>query len=314
LTERANISASEAQRYFGDSRIYAEHYIDRPRHIEVQVFGDGQGNVIHLGERECSVQRRFQKIIEEAPSAGLPPALRKSIIKAAVTLAGAARYKNAGTVEFIVAPDEAFYFLEMNTRLQVEHRVTEMITGLDLVALQLKVAAGGNLPSQTDMKFKGHSIECRVCAESPERDFLPEIGRISCLVEPHGLHVLFESGLSVGQNIGTNFDSMLAKLVVAGADRQEAIQRMQDALASTVILGVVTNIDYLSRVVAHPKFHSGHLHTGFLKENESDLLAPEPGYDEVHAVLIAAALSSKRLQSLLREVPGAYAHLGPWRN
>ncbi len=221
LAEAARIASSEAQRYFGDGRVYAELYVERPRHIEVQVLGDGKGGAIHLFERECSVQRRFQKIIEEAPAANLPAGLRDEICASAVRLAAAARYKNAGTVEFILGADGRFFFLEMNTRLQVEHPVTEMITGVDLVRAQIEIAAGNGLPlAQADVRVRGHSIECRICAEDPERGFLPETGTLRYLGVPEAPHLRFENALDTGQKVTADFDPMLAKLVVHGGDRE----------------------------------------------------------------------------------------------
>ena len=314
LAAGAVLAASEAQRYFGDSRVYAERFIERPRHIEVQVVGDGGGRVIHLGERECSIQRRFQKVIEEAPAVGLAEDLRQSIIEAAVKLASAAHYTNAGTVEFIVAPDGRFYFLEMNTRLQVEHRVTERVCNLDLVALQLALAAGQALPEQDSIVLSGHAIECRICAEDPERNFMPETGRVLRAVAPQQSWAQFDSGLMDGQTVGTSFDPMLAKLIVAGASRQEAIERMSQALQDTAILGVGTNLDLLSRVMTHPAFVAGRLHTGFLSEHGSELRAPTLADEERSAVLLAAAMASPPLRRLIDDVTEPYARLGGWRN
>jgi propionyl-CoA carboxylase alpha chain/3-methylcrotonyl-CoA carboxylase alpha subunit/acetyl-CoA/propionyl-CoA carboxylase biotin carboxyl carrier protein len=314
LAAGAVLAASEAQRYFGDSRVYAERFIERPRHIEVQVVGDGGGRVIHLGERECSIQRRFQKVIEEAPAVGLAEDLRQSIIEAAVKLASAAHYTNAGTVEFIVAPDGRFYFLEMNTRLQVEHRVTERVCNLDLVALQLALAAGQALPEQDSIVLSGHAIECRICAEDPERNFMPETGRVLRAVAPQQSWAQVDSGLMDGQTVGTSFDPMLAKLIVAGASRQEAIERMSQALQDTAILGVGTNLDLLGRVMTHPAFVAGRLHTGFLSEHGSELRAPTLADEERSAVLLAAAMASPPLRRLIDDVTEPYARLGGWRN
>ena len=315
LAERSRIASSEAQRYFGDGRIYAERYIERPRHIEVQVLGDGEGGAIHLFERECSVQRRFQKIIEEAPAPGLTPALREEICAAGVRLAQAAHYRNAGTVEFILAPDGEFYFLEMNTRLQVEHPVTEMITGLDLVRCQIDIAAGRPLPfQQSDIQTAGHAIECRICAEDPERDFLPETGRILALEIPCGPDLRFESGLVSGQAVTSDFDSMLAKLVVHGADRTQAIERMTAALSELALLGVKTNVDYLQRLIARDAFAKGELHTGFVAEHAAEL-APLPVAEaDSDLALIAAALGSRDFRQLVFDVPDPYAAMGGWRN
>ena len=315
VAEAAHRASSEAERYFADPRIYAERYIDRPRHIEVQVFGDGEGNVVHLWERECSIQRRFQKIIEEAPSAGLADETRAAICDAAVRLAKAARYLNAGTVEFIMAPDGQFYFLEMNTRLQVEHPVTEMITGLDLVRMQVEVARSKTLPvDQQAVTLNGHAFECRICAEDPERDFLPQTGKVLALEPATGAGIRFENGLSPGDAVTTSFDPMLAKLVVHDVDRTRAAAATRDALDRTQLLGVTTNLGYLSRVVGHPAFRAGDLHTGFLAEHADALAEPALDDDARDAALIAAALSFREFRMLVDDVPDPYAAMGGWRN
>ena len=315
LREAARIAGSEAQRYFGDGRVYAELYVEKPRHIEVQVMGDGTGTVVHLFERDCSVQRRFQKIVEEAPSAGLPEGLADEICAAAVRLASAANYLNAGTVEFILGQDGRFFFLEMNTRLQVEHPVTEMITGTDLVRAQIEVAAGKGLPfAQSDLKRSGHSIECRICAENPEADFMPETGRIEFLGVPEAPWLRFENALDQGQRVTTDFDPMLAKLVVHGADRTEAIDRAIAALSDLALLGVTTNIDYLAKVLDSAAFREARLHTGFVEE-QAEVLAPAPLDDVARdQVLIAAALGFREFQDLAFGVPELHAAIGHWRN
>ncbi len=315
LKEAARLAASEAKRYFGDGRVYAETYVERPRHIEVQVLGDGQGNAIHLFERECSVQRRFQKIIEEAPAANLPAALRDEICTAAVQLAAAARYKNAGTVEFILGADGRFFFLEMNTRLQVEHPVTEMITGIDLVRAQLDIAAGRGLPvTQAEVAISGHAIECRICAENPERDFMPETGAIQYLGVPEAPYIRFENALQSGQKITADFDPMLAKLVVHGADRDQATDRSVEALDELALLGVTTNTDYLAKVLDHPAFRSGSLHTGFVVEHAAALAAGEIDTASLDNALIAAALGFREFHDMAFDVPEPHATIGHWRN
>ena len=315
LAEAARIAASEAQRYFGDGRVYAELYVERPRHIEVQVLGDGQGNAIHLYERECSVQRRFQKIIEEAPAANLPGALRDEICDAAVRLAAAARYKNAGTVEFILGADGRFFFLEMNTRLQVEHPVTEMITGVDLVRTQLEIAAGRGLPmEQADVAIAGHAIECRICAEDPERDFMPETGTLGYIGVPEAPYIRFENALDAGQKITADFDPMLAKLVVYGDDRSEAIERSIASLDELALLGVKTNTDYLATVLGHPAFRAGDLHTAFVREHAEALAAAPVDATTLGAVLIAAALGFREFHDIAFGVPEPHATIGRWRN
>jgi 3-methylcrotonyl-CoA carboxylase alpha subunit len=315
LTEAARIAASEAKRYFGDGRVYAETYVERPRHIEVQVLGDGLGNAIHLFERECSVQRRFQKIIEEAPAANLAGSLRDEICAAAVRLVSAANYKNAGTVEFILGADGRFFFLEMNTRLQVEHPVTEMITGLDLVRTQIEIAAGHGLPmAQAEIPRNGHAIESRICAENPARDFLPETGVVSYLGVPEADYIRFENALDPGQKISADFDPMLAKLVVHGPDRATAIARSIAGLRELALLGVTTNIDYLAAVLAHPAFRDGDLHTGFVAEHRQSLDAAEPTLEMLDHVLIAAALGFREFHDLAFGVPEPHASIGQWRN
>jgi propionyl-CoA carboxylase alpha chain/3-methylcrotonyl-CoA carboxylase alpha subunit/acetyl-CoA/propionyl-CoA carboxylase biotin carboxyl carrier protein len=314
LAENLATAGAEAQRYFGDGRIYAERYIERPRHIEVQILGDSQGNVVHLFERECSVQRRYQKIIEESPAPNLSPALRTAMCAAAVRLARAARYCNAGTVEFVLAPDGAFYFLEMNTRLQVEHPVTEYVLGLDLVAEQLRIAAGEPLSlRQESLRPHGHAIECRICAEEPEHGFRPATGRIGVLEVPQGPGVRFDGGIRLGQPITPAFDSMLAKLAVHGATRAEAASRLESALAGLTLLGVPTNIDYLRRVVLHPQFLAGQLHTGFLSEH-AEQLKPAPRPTEAAVAALAALFTEPQFRHAAFSVPEPHATIGAWRN
>jgi acetyl/propionyl-CoA carboxylase alpha subunit len=307
-------AAAEAQRYFGDGRVYAERYIDRPRHIEVQVLGDGAGNVVHLFERECSLQRRYQKIVEESPAPNLPGQVRREICEAAVALARAARYRNAGTVEFVLAPDGAFYFLEMNTRLQVEHPVTECVLGLDLVAEQLRIAVGGGLSfTQAELIPRGHAIECRVCAEEPEHDFRPATGRVGILEVPTATHLRFDGGIATGQAITPAFDSMLAKFVAFGPDRATAAAGLARGLEELVLLGVPTNIDYLGRILRHPQFLAGHLHTGFLSEHAAGL-APADLPQEAAAATVAALLAQPDFRAAAFAVPEPHASIGFWRN
>jgi len=315
LLEKAPLAAGEAKRYFADGRIYTERYIERPRHIEVQVLGDGEGGAIHLFERECSIQRRFQKIIEEAPSPTLSPALRDTICHTAVGITRAARYTNAGTIEFILAPDDTFYFLEMNTRLQVEHPVTELTTGLDLVAEQLFIAAGQGLRlRQDDVSARGHAIECRISAEDPDHDFIPATGRVALLRAPEGEGVRFDSGIREGQDITPSFDPMLAKLIVWGDNRETAITRMTRALEELVLLGVQTNVDYLARIMRDEAFHAGALHTGFVVERATALCPADVDDETQAAALVAAALGIEDFRRLVSEVPEPYASINRWRN
>jgi acetyl/propionyl-CoA carboxylase alpha subunit len=315
LAESARLAASEAARYFGDGRIYAERLIETPRHIEAQVLGDGRGGVLYLHERECSIQRRYQKIIEEAPAPLLPDAARAQIRDAATRLASAAKYRNAGTVEFVLAPDGACYFLEMNTRLQVEHPVTEAILGIDLVAEQLRIAAGlGCSLTQDDMRPRGHAIECRICAETPELEFRPATGRIGLLRTPGGEGVRFDSGVREGQMVSAAFDSMLAKLIFAAPTRAAAVAGMRAALDELAVLGVATNIDYLGAVLRHPEFVAARLHTGFLAEHAADLRAPQADPVLLAGVLAAAALTDPALRRMAYATPEPYASIGQWRN
>ena len=313
LPHAVSVARAESQRYFGDGRLFAERFVEQPRHIEVQVFGDAHGNLIHLGERECSIQRRFQKLVEESPAPALPVGLRDRICEAAVKLAAAAKYVNAGTVECIVSPEGEFFFLEMNTRLQVEHPVTEMVTGLDLVELQLRVAQGEALPlTQNEVQFNGHAIECRILAEDADAGFVPDTGKVLLLNSPTGPGVRFDCGVTQGAPVTADFDSMLAKLVVHGANRSLAISRMRSALAETAMLGVTINNDFLSRVLHHPAFARGETDTGFLERNKADL-APAGLTKAEQQVLLAVAASAVPDMSATR-IPEPYASMGAWRN
>jgi propionyl-CoA carboxylase alpha chain len=257
----------EARKAFGDSRIFMERYIERPRHIEFQILADAFGNIIHLGERECSIQRRYQKIIEESPSPALTPEIRSRMGKAACDLALKTGYINAGTVEFVMDPQGDFYFLEMNTRLQVEQPVTEMVTGLDLVELQLRIADGERLPlGQKDLSFSGWAMEARICAEDPSREFIPSTGMITRYAEPRGSAVRVDSGVNIGSAISIYYDSMLAKVICHGKDREAARISLVEALNGYHIEGVVTNIDFVNSVLCHPEFINGNLSTGFIDQ------------------------------------------------
>ncbi|MFB7546566.1 biotin carboxylase N-terminal domain-containing protein [Streptomyces sp. NPDC056154] len=289
LADEIAAARREARASFGDDTLLVERWIDRPRHIEIQVLADTHGNVVHLGERECSLQRRHQKIIEEAPSVLLDEETRAAMGEAAVQAARSCGYVGAGTVEFIVPGNDpaSYYFMEMNTRLQVEHPVTELITGLDLVEWQLRVAAGERLPyAQQDIGLTGHAIEARICAEDPSRGFLPSGGTVLALHEPQGNGVRTDSGLGAGGEVGSLYDPMLSKVIAYGPDRAAAVRRLRAALADTVILGVPTNAGFLRRLLAHPAVVAGDLDTG-LVEREVDGLVPEGVPEEVYA---AAAL------------------------
>jgi acetyl-CoA/propionyl-CoA carboxylase biotin carboxyl carrier protein len=313
LSDEIARARSEGERYFGDGRLYVERYVENPRHIEVQVLGDAHGNVVHLHERECSVQRRFQKVVEESPSPALSPDERQRICEAAAGIARAARYRNAGTVEFIYGGGE-FFFLEMNTRLQVEHPVTEMVTGIDLVREQLRIAAGEPLGfAQPDIRVNGHAIECRIYAESPARGFTPTTGRVLMLRPPRLPRVRFDMGIVEGQAVTAAFDPMLAKLIVHAPNRNEARDLASSALGDFVLLGCETNIGFLRRLIDHQAFASGEIHTGFLDEHPE--IASEQTPDAVLDRMIAVgALSVRPVRDAADAVPQPHAAMGGWRN
>ena len=300
-------AGSEAHNAFGDRRLYIEKYLHRPRHIEIQIFGDRHGNFIHLGERECSVQRRHQKVIEESPSPFMTPELRRAMGEAAVRLAREARYSNAGTVEFLVDDARNFYFLEVNTRLQVEHPVTEAVTGLDLVKLQLRVAAGEPLPfSQNDVVLRGHAIECRVYAEDPDNNFFPSPGEITSWRIPQGPGIRFDDGVYAGFTVPGDYDPLLGKLIASGSDRAEAIARLQRALEEFDAGGIRTNAGLFRAILADPEFARGEIYTRWLDERLDSLrtqMRSRSGAAAVHgraadAAAIAAALWTLRRASI----------------
>ena len=303
---------SEGQRYFGDGRLYVERYVERPRHIEVQVFGDAYGNLVHLFERECSIQRRFQKIIEESPSPGLTAAERLRICEVAAGIARAANYRNAGTIEFIYGGGE-FYFLEMNTRLQVEHPVTEEITGIDLVAEQLRVAAGEKLAfRQEDIKVNGHAIELRLYAEDAARDFAPTTGPILAYRPPPGIRV--DAGIAEGGSVTAAFDPMIAKVIVHAQTREAAIAKADKALADFVLLGCQTNSAFLRRLLQDPDFLAGNIHTGLIAEKPELTAEPLPDAATTTQILAVAALSLRAITDAADAVPALHAAMGEWRN
>jgi len=279
---------SEALRSFNDAEVYLEKYIENPRHIEIQVLADEHGNAVYLGERECSVQRRHQKVIEEAPSAIVDEDMRRQMGAVAVQAAQSAGYTNAGTVEFLVDAQRSFFFLEMNTRLQVEHPVTELVTGLDLVHLQLQVAAGEPLPfRQEDIRLRGHALECRIYAEDPENNFFPSPGKISQLLRPSGPGIREDSGVYEGWTVPLDYDPMLSKLIAYGADRNAAIARMRRALDEYFVAGIKTNLPLFRRILDHPDFAAARLDTGFLDRMLADQpqsLGPTDGLEEIAAV------------------------------
>ena len=317
---------NEARNSFGDDRVFIEKFVEEPRHIEIQVLGDSHGNVIYLNERECSIQRRHQKVIEEAPSPFISEATRKAMGEQAVQLAKAVKYQSAGTVEFVVGKDQSFYFLEMNTRLQVEHPVTEAITGLDLVEMMIRVAAGEKLPiAQKDVQRNGWSIECRINAEDPFRNFLPSTGRLVRFQTPkqtmfqgnttdlYGVRV--DTGVQDGGEIPMFYDSMIAKLIVHGKDRNEAIAKMREALNGFVIRGISSNIPFQAALLAHPRFVSGDFNTGFIAEQYSQGFRAEDVPHDDHDFLAALAAfvrrkSRERAANLSGQLPGYDVKVG----
>ena len=317
---------NEARNSFGDDRVFIEKFVEEPRHIEIQVLGDSHGNVIYLNERECSIQRRHQKVIEEAPSPFISDATRKAMGEQAVQLAKAVKYQSAGTVEFVVGKDQSFYFLEMNTRLQVEHPVTEAITGLDLVEMMIRVAAGEKLPiEQKDVQRNGWSIECRINAEDPFRNFLPSTGRLVRFQTPrqtmfqgnttdlYGVRV--DTGVQDGGEIPMFYDSMIAKLIVHGKDRNDAIAKMREALNGFVIRGISSNIPFQAALLAHPRFVSGDFNTGFIAEQYSKGFRAEDVPHDDHDFLAALAAfvrrkSRQRAANLSGQLPGYDVKVG----
>ena len=302
-------AAGEARSSFADDRIFIEKYIEEPRHIEIQVLGDAHGAIIHLGERECSIQRRHQKVIEEAPSPFLDPAMRAAMGSQAVALARAVDYRSAGTVEFIVDRQRNFYFLEMNTRLQVEHPVTELVTGLDLVELMLRIAAGEKLPfAQDDVRLDGWAIEARIYAEDPMRGFLPSTGRLVRYLPPRGEGLRLDDGVFEGSEIGIHYDPMIAKLSAHGPGRDAAIDRLRDALDGFYISGVQNNAAFLAAVAAKPRFRAGTLSTNFIAEEFPGGFAPPADFVEAdRVILLAAALAGRRIREAETAIDGKLA-------
>jgi len=283
---------SEAQRAFGDGEVYIEKAIVNPRHIEMQVLADEQGNTVYLGERECSIQRRHQKVLEEAPSPIVDPDMRRRMGEVAVRVAKAANYTNAGTVEFLVDESKNFYFLEMNTRLQVEHPVTELITGLDLVHLQIRIASGEKLPfTQEDVRLRGHAIECRIYAEDPDNNYFPSPGKITLLLAPSGPGIRRDSGMYEGWTVPIDYDPLLAKLIGYGSDREQAIARLTRALNEYFVGGIKTNISLFRRILEDGDFQAGRLDTGYLDRLLKSGAPPAKGEDAVVAAISAGVFA-----------------------
>jgi acetyl/propionyl-CoA carboxylase alpha subunit len=317
LGEALAAAAREAGAAFADPRVYLEKMIQHPRHVEVQVLGDRHGTLLHLGERECSVQRRHQKVVEETPCPVMTAELRAEMTAAALAVARAVDYASAGTVEFLLDEGGRFYFLEMNTRLQVEHPVTEWVTGLDLVAAQLRVARGDPLGfAQADVTSRGHAIEVRVCAEDPAAGFLPSAGRILLLREPAGPGVRVDSGMEAGTVVPVEYDPLLAKISAWAPERTQAARRLHAALCDTVVLGPTTNLAFLQDVLAHPAFIAGETHTGFIDEHCSSW---RPDAAEVDAAAAVAAIAGVALRPGAASSmgaaapPSAWDTLGRWR-
>jgi len=314
----------EAKSAFGDESVYLEKYIEDPRHVEFQVLADSAGHTVHLFERECSIQRRFQKIVEETPSPALDPELRARMGETAVRVMKAAGYTNAGTVEFLLDKDRNFYFLEVNARIQVEHPVTELVTGLDLVRRQIMIAAGEPLGlNQNDLRQRGHALECRIYAEDPRRRFLPSSGRIVFLKEPQGPGVRCDSGIYGGWEVPVYYDPILAKLIVWAENREAACRRMASALDDYVVLGIHTTIDFLKDVVRHPEFLAGRTTTAFLKKHFEGWGEGGADEDTLRLALAAAAydeMTRARIPGTSRAggsapgIPSPWTTLGGWRN
>jgi acetyl/propionyl-CoA carboxylase alpha subunit len=311
LGEAIQSAGREALNSFGDSRLLVEKYIPNAHHIEFQVFGDQHGHLVHLFERECSVQRRHQKIIEETPSPLLTKELRVQMGEAAVKAARAVNYFNAGTIEFIFDPSlSTFYFLEMNTRLQVEHPITELTTGLDLVQWQIRVAAGERFPYlQEQLSQRGHAIECRVYAEDPANGFLPSTGKLLQFIEPRGPGIRVDSGFRAGDEVTHFYDPLLAKLIVHAENRDVAIQKMQAALREFIVHGVVTNIDFMHDVLSHPDFAHGKVSTKWVEDNFNWSPPAEPSFESFIAAALAGFTMVRRPSSVVNEVDP----YSPWK-
>lgn len=324
VQDPANLKSSleaarrEAKAAFNDPTVFLEKFLEEPRHIEFQVFADRHGNRIHLFERECSIQRRHQKIIEETPSTALDPDLRVRMGETAVKVIEAAKYFNAGTVEFLLDRDKKFYFLEVNTRIQVEHPVTEQTLGVDLVVEQIRVATGEKLSwSQEDLQPRGHSVECRIYAEDAAAGFLPSAGPVHYLSEPKGPGIRFDSGVQTGDEVSVYYDPIIAKLVAWGSDRLTAIKRAIMALDNTVILGLTTNCDFLKAVLKHPEFTAGNIHIGFLNQHLPEWRHESPDPDDLLVALALATLSSSHKTGRYNNhqedmLPDPWQSVGTW--
>jgi acetyl-CoA carboxylase biotin carboxylase subunit len=311
-------SRREARSAFGDDSVYLEKYIERPRHVEFQVLADRHGRMVHLFERECSIQRRYQKIVEETPSVALDADLRRRMGETAVAIMRATGYTNAGTAEFLLDANRNFYFLEVNARIQVEHPITEMVLGVDMVKQQIRIAAGEKLPfEQRDLKQRGHAIECRIYAEDPGQGFLPSPGKILFVQEPRGPEIRCDSGIYSGIEVTPYYDPILAKLIVRAEDRESARRRMISALHSYVILGIPTTVGFLADVLAHPEFAAGNTHTHFIEQNLAGWKQATGDDSILDMALIAAALTSSEAMGAgtnapMRKKPTPWQTTGNW--
>jgi acetyl-CoA carboxylase biotin carboxylase subunit len=317
LASAAEGAAREAKGAFGDDTIYLEKCIVRPRHVEFQIFADFHGSAVHLFERECSIQRRHQKIVEETPSPALTPRLRAEMGDAALKVVEASGYKNAGTVEFLLDPDGNYYFLEVNARIQVEHPITEMVVGVDLVGEQIRVAAGEPLSfKQDDLSQRGHAIECRIYAEDPASGFLPAAGPILLMEEPQGPGIRVDSGVYSGGEVSVHYDPIMAKLIAWGPDREAARRRMSEALGEYPILGIETTVGFLKDVIERPEFVAGNTHTRFIEEYMADWRPPDDG-EFLATALAAAALYEMEPRTVAasakKEMPSPWETMGNWQ-
>ncbi|RMG65149.1 MAG: acetyl-CoA carboxylase biotin carboxylase subunit [Calditrichaeota bacterium] len=306
----------EARAAFGNDTVYLEKYIEKPRHVEIQVLADAHGNVVHLFERECSVQRRHQKIVEESPSPALDPQLRQQMGETACRVMQSVGYINAGTVEFLLDEQKNFYFLEVNARIQVEHPVTEMVTGVDLVHQQIAIAQGASLPfRQEQVRQYGHAIECRIYAEDPANNFFPSVGKLLLVREPSGPGIRCDSGIYSGWEVTHHYDPILSKLITWDVDRQGALARMKSALANYVLLGIENPVSFLQALIEHPAFQAGNLHTHFLEEHFSDWQPPVPE-EQLPLGMLAAALQERQMRRQVKTgepaVPTPWQALGRW--
>ena len=314
LESAIEAASSEARNSFGNDTLILEKYLDQPRHLEVQILGDQQGNVIHLYERECSIQRRHQKIIEESPSPAINNKLRKMMGEAAVKAAKAVNYSNAGTVEFLFQ-DGKFYFLEMNTRIQVEHGVTEMVCGIDLVKWQIRIARGESLDMvQKDVKQRGHSIECRIYAEDPSRNFLPTPGIVRKMILPEGSGIRNDVGVEEGQEVTSDYDPLLSKLVVWDSNRSDAIHRMDSALGQFVILGLITNQPFLRDIMKNESYRKASFSTRFVDEHFSDWELGSPSPEVIATALLASKSTPEKVSTVSSRDPySPWSSKGTWR-